>query len=555
MRFLVHQIYPVIVTNVGRLSRKLNVLTNAAGNLRTALRATNEFFAVRSRSDPSRLSPQIYRALTFDTNSMECGAVDTATANVAASPAPSTSGHEVPTLDREAFKQILNVIAIRVPNRKCADMMKAFRGFTLDRPRLRCIVQDGDRSETKLLLLEENVKLEDLPPELHDRFEADGLTVAATDHPVVLDYGMLSADAVLKRLLPAGVDAPSSFETIGHIAHLNLREEQLPFRHLIGAVLLDKNPHLKTVVNKVGSIENEFRVFQMEVIGGESRLETEVTQHGARFRLDFSQVYWNSRLESEHLRLVSSFRPGEVLVDMMAGIGPFAIPAAQKGLTVYANDLNPRSAHYLALNARLNRLGPSGLKVFNMDGRTFLRLLCDCPGSAAQELRAKLSPPPPEDGGGGGERSVAATDGGCTAVSGNPAKRQKTRARAAAEAAEAGPVPAVPDGFAPPVGGLSFDHVVMNLPASAIEFLDAFRGAFDPAYWEDRSLPLVHCYTFKRSAETEADIIAKAERYLGGPMESGSCSVHTVRDVAPNKLMLCLSFRVPREVAFKGRRE
>ena len=46
------------------------------------------------------------------------------------------------------------------------------------------------------------------------------------------------------------------------------------------------------------------------------------------------QVYWNSRLETEHKRLVDSFRPGEVVLDVMAGIGPFAIPAAQRGCTV-----------------------------------------------------------------------------------------------------------------------------------------------------------------------------------------------------------------------------
>jgi len=35
---------------------------------------------------------------------------------------------------------------------------------------------------------------------------------------------------------------PSGFETIGHIAHLNLAESLMPFKKLIGQVLLDKNP-------------------------------------------------------------------------------------------------------------------------------------------------------------------------------------------------------------------------------------------------------------------------------------------------------------------------
>jgi tRNA (guanine37-N1)-methyltransferase len=68
-------------------------------------------------------------------------------------------------------------------------------------------------------------------------------------------------------------------------------------------------------------------------------------------------VYWNSRLETEHSRLVASFRPQDVIVDIMAGIGPFAIPAAQRGCEVYANDLNPKSALYMAKNVALNKVG------------------------------------------------------------------------------------------------------------------------------------------------------------------------------------------------------
>ena len=91
-------------------------------------------------------------------------------------------------------------------------------------------------------------------------------------------------------------------------------------------------------------------------------------------------MYWNSRLEAEHRRLVEQFKAGEVIADVMAGIGPFAIPAAQLGnqvnrilvhistvllcgkpspgrqVQVYANDLNPRSYHYLRENIKLNRV-------------------------------------------------------------------------------------------------------------------------------------------------------------------------------------------------------
>ena len=47
----------------------------------------------------------------------------------------------------------------------------------------------------------------------------------------------------------------------------------------------------------------------------------------------------------------------EIISDMFAGFGPFAIPASRKGCPVYANDLNPNSVHVLGLNARINKVG------------------------------------------------------------------------------------------------------------------------------------------------------------------------------------------------------
>lgn len=96
-----------------------------------------------------------------------------------------------------------------------------------------------------------------------------------------------------------------------------------------------------------------------------------------RFRLDFSKVYWNSRLEAEHSRLVRQFEPSDVIVDIMAGIGPFAVPAAQKGCTVYANDLNPDSVRYMAANVKLNKVASKVRRVsglhYHLMGPKFTR--------------------------------------------------------------------------------------------------------------------------------------------------------------------------------------
>jgi tRNA (guanine37-N1)-methyltransferase len=143
---------------------------------------------------------------------------------------------------------------------------------------------------------------------------------------------------------------------------------------LLGFACLQKNPKLKTVVNKVGTITNEFRVPEFEVLAGNASLVTEVKQHGATFRLDYGSVYWNSRLEAEHKRVFSQFQPGEVIVDMFAGIGPFAIPAAQQGCIVYANDLNPTSVKYLKMNSEINKV-LGRVKAYNMDAREFIQTI------------------------------------------------------------------------------------------------------------------------------------------------------------------------------------
>lgn len=124
---------------------------------------------------------------------------------------------------------------------------------------------------------------------------------------------------------------------------------------------MDKNPHTRTVINKVENVGtgSEFRTFGYEVLNGPDDMNVELIEEKCLYKFDYSKVYWNSRLHTEHKRLVDKFNPGEVVCDVMAGIGPFALPAGKKGVFVYANDLNPESYKYLKDGIVKNKVSPS----------------------------------------------------------------------------------------------------------------------------------------------------------------------------------------------------
>lgn len=123
----------------------------------------------------------------------------------------------------------------------------------------------------------------------------------------------------------------------------------------------------------------------------------------------------------------------------------------------------------------------------------------------------------------------------------------------------------------------TISHFVMNLPASAIEFLPHYRGLYTGhedlfAPHTDTKLPVIHahCFALKSDDETpRLDVCERVSRELGfamqwdgvkdgpsgqvGEIEEGKVAVHLVRDVAPAKSMYCASFRLPAEVAFAPR--
>ncbi|KAJ3017748.1 tRNA (guanine(37)-N1)-methyltransferase [Thoreauomyces humboldtii] len=447
-------------------------------------------------------------------------------------------------LNRALFQRTLNLVALRVPAASCARAMKelAPSGLILNYPRQRGIVEDptdnlegaAEKTARRLVLLNTSITetTDPLPTLVKDFVEREGGEV--TKYALTVGYEYWTADQVLRSILPDDIDVPGAFEAVGHIAHVNLRDQYLPYKHIIGEVLLDKNPNLRTIVNKTGNIDHTFRFFQMELLCGDNDMMAEVHESGCRFRFDFSRVYWNSRLQTEHDRIVKSFGKNQLVCDVFGGVGPYAIPAAKnRGCVVFANDLNPASHEFLCENININKVGHL-VQPFNTDGRDFIKesLKLLNAGQILNKLRSNVP--------------MAKT------VRGN-------RTSNGAVGLSAPSVPSMGTAIAPlPValqvkGGFRwFDQYVMNLPDTAIEFLDAFRGLLEGHEAEvplDR-LPMIHCHCFSNKEDATEDVIKRVEAVIGARIGDNLVKVHNVRNVAPSKEMLCISFRLPADVAF-----
>ncbi|KAI4335811.1 hypothetical protein L6164_014420 [Bauhinia variegata] len=187
---------------------------------------------------------------------------------------------------------------------------------------------------------------------------------------------------------------------------------------------------------------------------------------------------------------------------MFAGIGPFAIPAAQKGCIVYANDLNPDSINYLRINAKINKVYDR-ICAYNMDPRKFISQLVQVPDS---EIKSEYIVP------------VIKT-------------RDTTEIHDIAESNSQNE---------------RLARNICDLQDSIDTSVEDVRGSTRQAAISVASVKRPSTSSEDGSC-TSSDGLgiwsSEAESALNARIEDSR--FHRVRDVAPNKAMFCLSFRLP----------
>jgi tRNA (guanine37-N1)-methyltransferase len=200
-----------------------------------------------------------------------------------------------------------------------------------------------------------------------------------------------------ERLLPS---LPHSFDVIGDIAILELREELAEFSSAIGVAVMQIDPHLRLVLRKSGEVAGIFRTRKLVPIAGLGRTETVHREFSCQYRLDVAAAYFNPRLSHERMRVAKDVREGEQVLDMFAGVGPYSILIAktQCASKVTSIDINPQAFAYLKHNILLNRvadrvvpsLGDSGKLASGELRGTANRVIMNLPSESSKFLDAAV---------------------------------------------------------------------------------------------------------------------------------------------------------------------
>lgn len=167
--------------------------------------------------------------------------------------------------------------------------------------------------------------------------------------------------------------APRSFDIIGNIAIIEFKKEYEPYLKYITEAIKNIHKNIDTILLKKTPISGEYRTCEYEVLAGSGKTETIHKENGCFFLLDVKKVFFSPRLSTERLRIASQVKPGEIIVDMFAGVGPFSITIAKfcNVSRIYAIEINPYAYEYLKKNIEINKVS-NKVEAFFGDARKVL---------------------------------------------------------------------------------------------------------------------------------------------------------------------------------------
>lgn len=149
----------------------------------------------------------------------------------------------------------------------------------------------------------------------------------------------------------------ASYDIVGSIAIIEVPDLLIPKEKIIAEKLMEVNKTVKTVLKKMGGHDGVYRTQRMESIAGVDTRETIVIENSVKLKVNVETAYYSIRMATERKRIFTQIKPGEKVLCLFSGIGPYPItfsmhsPAAE----LVGVEINP-AGHQLALeNVAKNR--------------------------------------------------------------------------------------------------------------------------------------------------------------------------------------------------------
>jgi len=155
---------------------------------------------------------------------------------------------------------------------------------------------------------------------------------------------------------------PSSFDIIGSrekaVAIVEVPTELEHRKNEIAKAIMKIHKNVKTVLAKKSARKGPYRIRELELVLGDPNTEVLHKEHGYLLKLDPRKVYFSPREATERQRVAKQVKPGEFIMLMFAGVGPYAFailkwqPLVEK---IVAIEINPYAFYYLLENIKLNK--------------------------------------------------------------------------------------------------------------------------------------------------------------------------------------------------------
>lgn len=149
---------------------------------------------------------------------------------------------------------------------------------------------------------------------------------------------------------------PRAYDVIGDIVLIRLPARLRSQGPAVGEALLRFVPGCRIVGDDRG-VRGPERRRSLHRIAGSGGWSTFHRENGLRWEVDLGQAYFSPRLAREHFLVAEAVRPGERVLDLCAGIGPFSLLIAHQARagSITAVEANPDAIRLLRANAK--RLG------------------------------------------------------------------------------------------------------------------------------------------------------------------------------------------------------